>query len=43
MYECYLNLNFKERESEELKRYLDKIKGAFKEIVIEEISLSENV
>ncbi|MFX1408748.1 MAG: hypothetical protein ACFFA6_00215 [Promethearchaeota archaeon] len=39
LYECYLNLNFSEKKSEDLKTSIDKIKSRFKEIKLEEISL----
>ncbi|MFX1315891.1 MAG: hypothetical protein ACFE9T_08515 [Promethearchaeota archaeon] len=39
LYECYLNLNFSEKKSEDLKTSIDKIKNRFKEIKLEEISL----
>jgi hypothetical protein len=39
LYECYLNLNFSENKSEDLKTALDKIKNIFKEIKLQEISL----
>ena len=39
LYECYLDLNFSEHKSEDLKISLDTIKNRFKEIKLEEISL----
>ena len=39
LYECYLNLNFPENKSEDLKTALEKIKNIFKEIKLQEISL----
>jgi hypothetical protein len=39
LYECYLNTNFSENKSEDLKAALDKIKNVFKEIKLQEISL----
>ena len=39
LYECYLNLNFSEIKSEDLKISLDTIRNRFKEIKLEEISL----
>ena len=42
-YECYLNLNFKENKSEDLKISFDTIRNRFKEIKIEEISLKNNI
>ena len=39
LYECYLNLNFSEIKSEDLKISLDTIRNRFEEIKLEEISL----
>ncbi|MCK4286326.1 MAG: hypothetical protein KAX18_08985 [Candidatus Lokiarchaeota archaeon] len=40
LYECYLNLRFSEKKSEDLKTSLEKIKNIFKKIKIEEIGLN---
>ncbi|MHA1933513.1 MAG: hypothetical protein ACW96X_13295 [Promethearchaeota archaeon] len=39
IYECYLNLRFSEKNSEDLKTSLEKIKNIFKIVKIEEIGL----
>ena len=39
LYECYLNLRFSEKKSEDLKTLLEKIKNIFKKVKIEEIGL----
>jgi hypothetical protein len=39
LYECYLNLRFSEKKSEDLKASLQKIKNIFKKVKIEEIGL----
>ncbi len=39
IYECYLNLRFSEKRSEDLKRSLDKIRNIFEKVKIEEIRL----
>jgi hypothetical protein len=42
LYECYLNLRFSEKKSENLKTSLEKIKNIFKKVKIEEIGLYNN-
>jgi hypothetical protein len=42
MYECYLNLNLTEKQSEDLGSSLDKIKNIFNHVTIEEIGLINN-
>ncbi len=39
LYECYLNLRFSEKKSEDLKTSLEKIKNIFEKVKIEEIGL----
>ncbi|MHA2036457.1 MAG: hypothetical protein ACW98X_08485 [Promethearchaeota archaeon] len=39
VYECYLNLRFSEKKSEDLKTSLEKIKNIFKRVKIEEVGL----
>lgn len=41
LYECYLNTNFSENKSEDLKASLAKFKNIFKEIKLQEISLKK--
>ncbi len=42
VYECYLNLRFSEKKSEELKNSFEKIKNIFKKVKIEEVGLQSS-